>query len=830
MTYVHGMSADKVDACMLRLCSKHRCNGEIRLELLKSGIEQNPGMSQPKPAAAAPLAQPTPAAPAGAQPLVTLLPQTVRSQSDAPTMEAKGPTRDVSEPRNAQSEAAEIQSLLAQFAGPHPTAEATEHAYDYVVNSRGRSLDKRMAMRFHRRVFKLPALATTPDHCATCKLLAAIEDKRKKSRSGGPAQPRNQRQQQAVLTATNQAISVAKGQLDGVKDASLDAQVRADERQEIKRIEGDLQALKNCVVQSGMTGRDTTLGIPDLEENFKSEITTEAERARDAVVRRIGRDGLLARFAQVMCTVCMFLDSCVDVIHYISKKPIATVLGNDGKPIDLRGADLLPANLRDVDPKLYDVEIRIGESVKHIVVCAPLFSYLASQVGNRVTTDDFLVQLASKCRNINVQNCYIDGDVRTPEVINAVSGTVLYFRMWQRQNRVNFLHWGQCVGGDAATSESLGSVIESASLALSGPVASSSIFVAVSGTMVTLTFVCLFSAALAVMWPATLFQWLIVATLILLFAGSISDLVELLLRLTGDFSGSSGASFVAGSADMCLFFLRMLIWDLRTGCLTHIILCLVAMSCGAFSLSTLLCGLGIIGVRVLLRLKRMVSGSMLASLIRVQMPSSATPVPSSQLLRNICSTLAVILVVISLSIYLCLIVRASLPSDSDPRGSFIAQAISQLLSHSSAGIYSLLASFSSISTSVGASLASGQTSQAISNALWVGNKTAALSAWLQELAGVECPEICAHLLVTGSQTLCSGCSWQTRWGWWLTGLWRATMDYLFVGALLAAIVGVVWYLPRRHSNNLASAPSSNSREMLGKQASASSSSTTQGTR
>jgi len=575
--------------------------------------------------------------------------------------------------------------------------------------------------------------------CACCEWR-----RKKKSSNTNPngGQGSMTQMQQTVLGLVH-ATSEMKGQSDGAVQAASEresdmAQLAKTTDTKLADMADRVKGLTQLVAESGMTPYSgPRKALPPIKP-WRSTSTVSACDFEKQVKKRLGPGSSIAQGAGYLVSLCEWLDNLCNVLVVGTSTPLPAIKDANGKIVDMRHAGLLPGNLRDTDPSLYIVDCKFGISNRRICVSAALLDYLIGLVNMKSATDDFLMQICSKCRNINLQSTFLTGDTRPSEVSQVITGTILYFRAWQHTQQMDFPMLA-VEEVDVGSPGSTDSVIALTNRVLVCRPGSSPLLTAAIGPLVTFMLASAVSALWDVMSLDMLSLWLIAATLSLCWLVFTSDSVELLLALTRESSVASAISSVSGYVSTLNLFLQMWTSDLSTGCLKHITVALVVRSCGVFTQNTLIYVIVIIVARVLLRLKRILSGNMLALSIHDLTPSSVLRDRFSKPSRTIFSVVTLALGIILLSTFLLLIGRAFWPNAYAKPEPFTTQAISQLLSLSSQLTSSVASSFSSIVTSAVDSAGAKLTSSAISSAPSLADSIAASSAAVSTSMGVECP-------------------------------------------------------------------------------------------
>jgi len=580
--------------------------------------------------------------------------------------------------------------------------------------------------------------------------------------------------------------------LDVARQHYQDAEEQHKDEKELSELKAEVKRLSELMENYGHLPYDgPRKTLPKIDE-FKSHETMMIEGVMD----RFRRNTIFAPVVMVVSAcLCLsrFFDRARIMTSFVRVGSYVEAVLKDGECVDMRDSMQLPSQLRDRDPCLYQVEVRINNFQRTIIVSAALFDHLKAQFEGVRVSDPLLLEFARRARNINLQNINLEADKRELgtdiDVSHVLTATCLFYRLWEQTNLQSFQAGANCRRA-GVLDEPTDSATVGESLLLMCPVDSSLILPCVFAIPVTLVFAGLFKLILALLFWGTPSQWLIVTILILLLLGFISDSGASLLRLIASSSDDSVASFASGFADMSNLCLSMWILDSKHGWRAHITMLLVAMSCDVFSQPTLCCVTVITGVRVLLRLKLILSGNMRALSIPELTPSNVTPALSSQRWRDTFSVVVAVLAITSLSIFLLLTVLNSSAAGSNQEEPFTIAAISVPLRVFSRLASSVQWSFNSIAGALVASLDRQLTSQDTYTTPYLDDNIAALSASAQRLMGVECPAICARHWVTGLPTSCFGCSRDTAWDVMSMASSRVMMGFLCCVVVMAVLAKV----------------------------------------
>jgi len=214
-------------------------------------------------------------------------------------------------------------------------------------------------------------------------------------------------------------------------------------REKLKEVTDDKKPILDALAACEQKIKELTVlvestGIKPLTDRVQ---LTLPQITNSSVAVKWARDGAVrfARWAGGIFTVVASLLVAVDhvvspvYVESVDDQPL-DVCDETGKPYDLRAANHLPGNLRDVHPYLYRVHFRAGLGYHHGVVSASLFHYLQSCLGSRTVSDDLLRDYCTKSHSINLQDACTDhGDYTT-----VIDDTMVYFALWQKSCKINF--------------------------------------------------------------------------------------------------------------------------------------------------------------------------------------------------------------------------------------------------------------------------------------------------------------------------------------------------------------------------------------------------------
>jgi len=752
---------------------------EVRVHLLESGVEQNPGPEEKKgvePVAATAVASPVTTAAQAAGPTLDLPPTLPQTQGVVASIGKFFGKRKpvltaapVEVERQKKSDKKTQREDHMRQCGKMPWPVWVSKALDIGIY-------KSVLLRMH------PAEGGGVGQQCPCQLCRVFKQK-----TQGPSPGQGTRQgynTKVMLESALRTLQEQQGAIDAKEEKIHElSQEKFDHSEEIKKLEDDIRAINTQLAESGVlpyTGERKEL--PPVKK-FSSVQTQEAEAFRDRAAKH--RIPFFMTIASAVLSCSKWLDRVYTgaEVANINYRHLPAVLDQRGLPLDERDSVHLPSKLRDADPSLWEVDLEAGGRLVTIIVSAALFYHLKSQFQGQTVSQDLLTAFANRARTINLQDVVTGG---RPDVSRVVESTILFYRLWEREGQEIF-QYEAVYTLDAALPDGTVLVTPARKLLLTCPGASRGVLPSAFAPWVSIAIGGLCSVIWGLLWSATPSQWWIVMTLALLSVVSLNGLGANLRRLILGAYDDFALSCALGFADTCQFCLSMWTLDLRNGWRIHTILALGAMSSGVFSQITLYSTLMTTGVKVLLRLKPMVSGNTRALSIPDLMPSSATQARSLPRWSDIFSTLRPMLVVILSSMCLLLTVHLFFSHVLAPQQDPSTPVISQLLSHSLALPFSVLSSFSSTVTSLVGSLGPQLTSQATSGLHSLAETAARFEAWRQKSMGVACPEICARVWETDLPTSCSGCSLPTSTVGPLMGWSRVMMVCLFFTIVVVSL-------------------------------------------
>jgi len=480
-----------------------------------------------------------------------------------------------------------------------------------------------------------------------------------------------------------------------------------------------------------------------------------------------------------MAWISQQIDTTYARVRVVSIGDILSLPGDD-----VRVSSQLPSQLRYRNPSIYTVTFDVQGNYLQLPVSAVGVRLLLNQYHGKTANEDAAGQFLSRCSSLNLT-------AMTTRVINNENvyyGTILYYNEWAAQMAVYFL--------ETATDAQL-AALPTAEVTAQGisPVSSpsdghrdlSQVFASIVAPVTVVASVGLFNAAWVVTSLVLLFPWQTVLILLALSAAFDSASAGSLRNANWAYLGAFAASCATSLLHMSLLYLRTLILDLRSGWKTHLILLSESLSCGVFSRITLCSLVVIIAVRALQSLSVMTSTSMSDSSTRDRMRSKYTQGPSFLRLSIRFLIPLLSLAVILSSAYL---LRTGLPGWKNASAMTVVSTpplISVLSSLSSSLTSFVQSSSSSMPTWLSGWVHEGQ-SLLTSLEPSPGQIGAILRTSASRLTGVECPETCAHLSGTASQTLCSGCSYATRSIWWLTEWWKVMTAFFALLITMAVLL------------------------------------------